>query len=228
MGRARGFVHALAVLACTGLVLPLGCERRSSRAPREAAAPEGILELVRLREDIRDELDTALQPIAEVDFVIDRVTTLPERIGVEASAVGALARALLAGEAVTATFDAELSEAERAELAAAFSGIRSLADALRATPERSTKAGARIGVLASTAADLASALTREVTTKSTSPFSTDDEKWTWALELSRVTQLASRIETEANEARTAVRALPQRSSDALARLDAAFAGLERP
>jgi hypothetical protein len=216
------------LVVCAIAALPMGCSKKDKGTtnPDEATAQDGdvdpLAELQTIPERIQAEIDLVLQPITDVDVVIDQVTTMPTRLGVDASGLTSLAQASLSDGQVEIDLDVEADA--KAEIEGLIETIQGIAVGLKETPERATNATKNIVTLGGKAAALAAALTGKYQAKLANPLLKAEKKAELQAELDLVIKLDGEIKGMVNEAKSTVTALPAKGTEALAKLTAAFAG----
>lgn len=218
-------IPALLVI-CAVVALPMGCSKKDkgSANPDDAsdADSDPLAELQSIPDQIQAEVDLVLQPITDVDVVIDQVTTMPSRLGVDAGGLQALAKASLADGQVSIDLDVEADA--KAEIETLIETIQGIAVGLKETPERATVAAKNIVELGGKAAALTAALTAKYQAKLANPLLKAEAKAEMQAELDLVVKLDADIKTLVNDAKSTVTALPAKGTEAMAKLTAAFAG----
>jgi hypothetical protein len=214
------------LLVSAFVAMPMGCSKKDKGTtnPDEAAESDvdPLAELQSIPDRIQAEIDLVLQPITDVDVVIDQVTSIPTRHGVDAGGLTSLAKASLDGGTVSVDLDVEGDV--KAEIETLIETIQGIAVGLKAMPERATNATKNIVTLGGKAAALSAALTAKYNAKLANPLMKAEAKAELQAELASVTKLDAEIKGIVNDAKATVTALPAKGTEALAKLTAAFAG----
>jgi hypothetical protein len=216
------------LVVCAIAALPMGCSKKDKGTtnPDEATAAEGdvdpLAELQSIPDRIQAEVDHVLQPITDVDVVIDQVTTMPSRLGLDAGGLTSLASASLSDGQVEIELDLEADA--RAEVEALVETIQGIAIGLKEMPQRATNASKNIVTLGGKSAALAAALTAKYQAKLANPLLKADKKAELQAELDTVIKLDAEIKGIVDDAKATVTSLPAKGTEALAKLTAAFAG----
>lgn len=219
------------LMLCAALALPLaGCANKdkSSNNPDEASDSDvdPLVELQSIPDQIQAEVDMVLQPITDVDVVIDQVTSMPQTLGVDAASLKGMAAASLKAdeEGVAVEIDLDLEAEARAEVEAVLAKVRGIAVGLRATPENVKVATGNIAELGVKATGLVTKLTAQYQAKLSNPMLKAEKKAELQAELDIVVQLDADIKATVTDAKSTVTELPSKGKEALVKLTAAFAG----
>ena len=219
--------HLIAAL-CAALIVPaaVGCKKndKGSTNPDEAAEGEAdpMAELQAIPDQIQAELDVVLQPINDVDVVIDQVTSIPTRYGLDAASLTALAKASMEDGSVEVSLDVEGDA--KAEIETMLKTINGIAVGLKETPQRAKDATANIIALGSKATGLDTKLTASLNAKLANPMLKAEKKAELQAELDLVVKFDADIKAIIGDAKQTVGELPAKGTEALAKLTAAFAG----
>ena len=218
---------SMLLAACALIALPAtGCKKKDkSKNPDEAAESEQdpLEELKSIQGQIQAEVDTVMQPITDVDVVIDQVTTMPSRLGVDGPQLMALAKASIDSDGGVAV-EIDVSADGKAEIEALLKTISGIGVGLKETPQRAVTASKNIVALGAKAAALTTKLTAKYNAKLSNPLAKADEKAKVQAELDMVVSLNGEIKGTVNDAKAQVMAIPAKGTEALAKLTKAFAG----
>lgn len=218
----------LFLLSVTLAVPSLGCGKKDkgSTNPDEAAEAEGevdpLEELKAIPTQVQAEVDLVLQPITDVDVVIDQVTSMPQTLGVDAASLKGLAKASLENGEVSV--DLDIAADAKAEVEAVLVKIKGIVTGLKETPERVKTATGNIVALGTKATGLVGKLTAKYQAKLSNPLLKADAKAKIQADLDTVLKLDADIKATINDAKTTVTSLPDKGKDALVKLTAAFSG----
>jgi len=211
---------------CTALLMPaVGCSKKDKGTDNPDAAEGDVDPLVELQgipDLIQAEIDLVLQPINDVDVVVDQVTTMPTRLGVDAAALTGLAKASLDGGSVAVDLDVDVEV--KAEIETLLETVTGIAVGLKETPERAKQAGVNIAELGVKGAGLVAKLTAKLNAKLANPMLKGDAKLKVEADLAMVVQINGDIQAQVADAKATVTGLPATGATALAKLTAAFAG----
>jgi hypothetical protein len=206
----------------------LGCGKKDkgSTNPDEAAEAEGevdpLEELKAIPTQVQAEVDLVLQPITDVDVVIDQVTSMPQTLGVDAASLKGLAKASLENGEVSVNLD--IAADAKAEVEAVLVKITGIVTGLKETPERVKTATGNIVALGTKATGLVGKLTAKYQAKLSNPLIKADAKAKIQADLDTVVKLDADIKATINDAKTTVTSLPDKGKEALVKLTAAFSG----
>lgn len=207
------------------VVAPMGCSKKdkNSKNPDEAAESDvdPLEELKGIPVAIQAEVDMVLQPINDVDVVIEQISSMPGRLGVDAKGLTALASASFTNGEVSVNLD--VSAEAKAEIEALLTTIKGIGTGLKEMPSRVPVATKNIVGHGAKAVALVTKLTAKYQAKLSSPFTKADEKVKIQGELDIVVKLDADIKTTVNDAKATVMAVPQKGTEALAKITAAFA-----
>lgn len=218
----------LFLLSVTLAAPSLGCGKKDkgSTNPDEAAEAEGevdpLAELQAIPTQVQAEVDLVLQPITDVDVVIDQVTSMPQTLGVDAASLEGLAKASLENGEVAVNLD--IAADAKAEVEAVLVKIQGIVTGLKETPERVKTATGNIVALGTKATGLVGKLTAKYQAKLSNPLLEADAKAKIQADLDTVIKLDAEIKATINDAKTTVTSLPDKGKEALVKLTAAFSG----
>lgn len=219
---------SLLFLLSVSLVAPLaGCSKKDkdSNNPDEAAAEgevDPLVELQAIPAQIQAEVDMVLQPITDVDVVIDQVTSMPQTLGLDAASLRGLAKASFENGEVSVNLD--ITADAKAEVEAVLVKIKGIATGLKETPERVKTATGNIVTIGTKATGLVTKLTAKYQAKLSNPLLKAEAKAKIQAELDIVVALDADIKTTITEAKSTVTSLPDKGKEALLKLTAAFSG----
>ncbi len=220
---------SILVLLSLALAAPLSaCSKKDQGTtnPDEAAAAEAevdpLVELQAIPGQVQAEVDLVLQPIHDVDVVIDQVTSMPQTLGVDAASLRGLAKASLENGTVAVNLD--IAADAKAEVEAVLAKITGIVTGLKETPERVKTATGNIVAIGTKATGLVTKLTAKYQAKLSNPLLKADAKAKIQADLDTVLKLDADIKATISDAKQTVTSLPSKGKDALVKLTAAFAG----
>ncbi|MCA9710691.1 MAG: hypothetical protein KDK70_32920, partial [Myxococcales bacterium] len=199
-----------------------------------------LAELQSIPTQIQAEVDMVLQPITDVDVVIDQIAAMPGELGIDAASLTAMAKASLEGAASASVQDGEVSieidasatadvaaeaKAEvEAKIKEVLLKVRGIVVGLKETPERAKTATTNIVALGTKSAALVTKLTAQYQAKLGNPLLKADAKAEIQANLDAVIKLDADIKATITDAKATVTELPSKGKEALVKITAAFAG----
>lgn len=236
---------ALLLLLSVALATPLSaCKKndKGSENPDEAAegATDPLEELKAIPDQIQAEVDMVLQPINDVDVVIDELTAMPDELGIDAPSLMAMAKASLEGAtsasvengevsieidaAATANVATEMKAEVEAKIKSVLGKVQGIVTGLKETPERVKTATGNIVALGTKGAGLVAKLTASLQGKLANPLLKAEAKASLQADLDLVKKLDADIKATVTDAKATVTELPSKGKEALVKITAAFAG----
>ncbi len=215
----------LLVTLCAAFTLPAtGCGKKDKGTtnPDEATETEGdpLAELQSIPGQIQAEVDLVLQPITDVDVVIDKIAAMPSELGVDAAALRGLASASFKDGKAEVNLDLEADA--KAQIEAVLATIQGIAVGLKETPERAKTAAANIVQLGGKATGLVTKLTAKYQAKLSNPFTKAEEKAKIQAELDLVVKVDADIKATVADAKQTVMGVPKLGAEAVAKITKAF------
>lgn len=220
-------ISLLLFLSAT-LALPLtGCSKKDkgTENPDEAAENDvdPLEELKSIPDQIQAEVDVVLQPITDVDVVIDQVTSMPQTLGVDAASLKGMAAASLSSDGEISV-ELDIAAEAKAEVEAVLVKVKGIATGLKKTPERVKVATTHIVELGAKSTALVTKLTAQYQAKLTNPLLKADAKAKIQADLDLIVKLDADIKATVSDAKATVTELPSKGKEALVKLTQAFAG----
>jgi hypothetical protein len=217
----------LLLTLCAAFALPAaGCSKKDKGTthPDEAAESDvdPLEELQSIPGQIQAEVDVVLQPITDVDVVIDKIAAMPSELGVDATALRGMCKASLSGEG--AELDVDIDADAKAQVQAVLETVKGIGAGLKETPARAKTATANIVKLGTKATGLVTKLQTKYQAKLANPFTKAEEKAQIQAELDLVLEADADIKATVGEAKQTVMSLPKKGGEALAKITKAFAG----
>jgi len=213
---------ALSLLALALAPTACGKKDKQSKNPDEASESDKdpLEELKGIPVAIQAEVDMVLQPINDVDVVIEQISTMSGRLGIDAKGLTSMASASLTDGKVEVNVD--ISAEAKAEVQALLETVKGIGIGLKEMPSRVPVATKNIVGHGAKAVALVAQLTAKYQAKLSSPFTKADEKLKIQGELDMVVKLDADIKGTVGDAKTTVMALPAKGTEALAKITAAF------
>lgn len=234
---------ALLVLLSAVLVAPVsGCKKNDKSNNPDAAESDTdpLEELKSIPVQVQAEVDMVLQPINDVDVVIDQIAAMPGELGIDGPSLMAMAKASLEGAASASVEDGEASveidaaamadvavekkEEAEAQIKEVLVTIRGIVTGLKETPERVKTATTNIVGLGTKATGLVTTLTAKLQAQLANPLLKADAKAKLQADLDLVIKLDADIKATVADAKATVGELPSKGKEALVKITAAFAG----
>lgn len=205
---------------------PIGCgnKDKGTESPDDAAQQDAdpMAELQSIPEKIQAEIDLVLQPITDIDVVIDQLTSIPTRYGMNAADLTGMASASFDGG--TVEFNAEIDADAKAEIEVMLATITGIGVGLKETPARAKTAAGNLAELGIKATGIVTKMTASIQAKMANPLLKADKKAELQGELDLVVKFDADIKASLGDAKTAVMGVPKLGVEALAKLTAALAG----
>lgn len=214
-----------AVLGTLALA-PVGCGKKDkgTDSPDGAAQEDAdpMVELQTIPEKIQAELDLVLQPITDIDVVVDQLTSIPTRYGMNAADLTAMASASFDGG--TVEFKAEVDGEAKAEIETMIATIQGIAVGLKETPARAKTAAGNLAELGIKATGIVTKMTTSINAKLANPLLKAEKKAELQGELDLVIKFDADIKASIGDAKATVMGVPKLGTEALGKLTAALAG----
>ena len=212
---------------CIALLVPAtGCGKKDKGTANPDDAAESdvdpMVELQAIPAEIQAELDLVLQPINDVDVVIDQVTSIPTRYGLDAASLTAMAKASMSDGTVSVEIDVNADA--KAEIETMLKTVNGIAVGLKETPARVKTATGNIIALGAKATGIVAKVTAKLQAKLANPLLKADAKVSIQADLDLVVGVNAEIKAMIGDAQQTVSSLPAKGTEALAKLTAAFAG----
>jgi len=218
--QARGIVvlvFAMAAAACGG-----GKSEASSSADAEAKVP-AMDQLKGLSVDLQGQLDALMAPINEVDALVGQITSMPQRLGVDAKSLLGMAKATTDNGQISVSADFSADAAVRAEVEGVLAKLKGIVDGLKAIPQNTqTLAATAVEALVKVPV-LGAKAQGEATVKASNPFGKPEEKAQAQADLQSLAQIQADVQGTIQQVQQKVMELPALAASALAKLTASFA-----
>jgi len=207
-------------------VTPMGCSKKDKGTdnPDEAAQEDGdpMAELQTIPDEIQAEIDLVLQPINDVDVVVDQLTSIPTRYGMSAGDLTTMASAKFDGG--TIEMNADIDGDAKAEIETMLATVEGIAIGLKETPARAKTATAHLAELGVKATGIVTKLTTSINAKLANPLLKAEKKAELQAELAQVMKFDADIKASIGDAKQTVMGVPNMGAEALGKLTAALAG----
>jgi hypothetical protein len=201
-----------------------GCSKNQAPAQTVAAVPAQVQpnpmdELKSMRAARRTELDSAMQPVNEVDALLSEVDTLPARLRIEPSELRAVLVAKFKGTGVNLTGELAERRKVKIQIDVLLARVDGVVWGLKAMPTRAAALAETCGAAVAKAPALASKVSASANATLSDPKANADAKARAKADMAAVAE----IEATMQDVQTKVTALPTLATEALAKLTTSFA-----
>jgi len=155
--------------------------------------------------------------------VIDDITTLPDRLGMDASALMSMVGATMEGGEVSISADMNLDAEAKAELEAVMNRLKGIVEGLKATPDRVKVMMGRVTAATAEVPVLATEVTTSANLTLSNPLASDEDKAQAQADINNVAQIKGMVEAKIQEVQNQLANIPAMATEALAKLTASFA-----
>ena len=218
-----------AIALSLGVMLAAACGGSKGGKDGETAAEaevdiSAIDQLKGLSTELQVGVDEMMQPITDSEAVVDQITSLPDRLDLDAQALMAMASATLENGTVEISTDLDLTAEARAEVEAVLTKLQAIVDGLKATPERAKALTAKAATAMAQVPVLATKVTTSAQAKLANPLGSAESKAQAQADIEAVAQIKGDVETQIADVQNKIAGIPAMATEALAKLTASFAG----
>jgi len=199
-----------------------GGSSTEAEEPEEEDVP-AIQQLENIATDLQAGVDELMQPINDTQAVIDDITTLPDRLGMDASALMSMVGATMEGGEVSISADMNLDAEAKAELEAVMNRLKGIVEGLKAMPDRVKVMMGRVSAASAQVPVLATEVTTSANLTLSNPLASDEDKAQAQADINNVAQIKGMVEAKIQEVQNQLANIPAMATEALARLTASFA-----
>jgi len=199
-----------------------GGSSTEAEEPEEEDVP-AIQQLENIATDLQAGVDELMQPINDTQAVIDDITTLPDRLGMDASALMSMVGATMEGGEVSISADMNLDAEAKAELEAVMNRLKGIVEGLKATPDRVKVMMGRVSAASAQVPVLATEVTTSANLTLSNPLASDEDKAQAQADINNVAQIKGMVEAKIQEVQNQLANIPAMATEALAKLTASFA-----
>jgi hypothetical protein len=209
---------ALMVSACEEAKSPDSVDKdeSSSQSPME--------ELQAIPVELNAQVANLTKPIDDVQKVIDQLTSIPKRYGINAADMMAMAKATVESGEINVTVSDDMSEEARAEIETALKTLKGAVAALKATPDSVASLMSRIAARTAEVPALAAKVTVSATAAAANPFAAADTKAEAQADVQKVKQVAADVMKVVSNAQAKIVGIPAMATVAMTKLMAALNG----
>jgi hypothetical protein len=189
-------------------------EEQAAAAATLDAKAEPLDQLTSIPEKIQAQIDLVLQPINDADIVINEITSLPQRYGLNASELKGMAKASLDGG--TVSVGGHIVGQARADVEAVVGKVKDIGVGLKETPKRAQIAVKNVIALGAQAIKLSAGI--QAKAKVAFGKKGEDAK----IAAATATEILSQIKGQVDQAKATVMGLPARATQVVGKLAASF------
>jgi hypothetical protein len=212
-------VFAVAVAACGG---SKGEAKGSADAQAQAEVP-AMDQLKFISTDLQANLNALMAPINEVDALIGQITSMPQRLNLNAKALMGMCKATLDNGQIQIAADFNADAAVRAEVEGVLMRLKAIVDGLKAMPQNAQALTVKAGSAIVAVPAIGTKITAESTMKLNNPFGKPEVKAQAQADLQSLAQVQADVQATVSQVQQQVMGLPAMAAGALAKLAAAFA-----
>ena len=209
---------ALVVSACEEAKSPDSVE--SDESPSQS--PMEDLQAIPI--ELSAQVANLTKPIDDVQTVIDQLTSIPKRYGLDAADMLAMAKATVESGEVNVTVPADVSDDARAEIETALGTLKGTVGALKATPDRVASLMSSIATDSARVPELAAKVTVSATAAAANPFGGADTKAKAQADVQKVKQVVADVMKVVRDTQAKIVGIPAMATGALTKLMAALNG----
>jgi hypothetical protein len=182
-----------------------------------------IEQLKGLSVDLQGQLDALMAPINEVDALVNQITSMPQRLNLNASELMGMFKATAEGGQVQLSANIEADAMAKAEVEGVLAKLKGIVDGLKAIPQNTQALAAKAGEAILKVPALGVAAQSELTVKVSNPFAKPEEKAQAQADLNSLAQIQADVQGTIQSVQQKVMELPALATSALAKLTASFA-----
>lgn len=224
--------HAFALSLFAGSVCVTGCgggaggEEPETPASKASASVSAIDELKAIPSDLDAEVASLTKPIDDVQSIIDDVTSLPKKYGINGADAIRMAKATMETGSIEVKVKTKgnLTAEAKAEIESILVRLRDVVAGLKAIPEKTATLGAKVVIATTKVPVLATKVTGSASLTAANPFSSAESKAKAKADIESVKQIQADVSKSVSEVQTKVTGVPALATTALAKLTKAFAG----
>lgn len=225
-GMKKGILMVSLLLAI-GLVACGGSKTKTNTSADASAQVdiEPIDELQGLSSSLQASVDALMQPINDVDGLIDDITSLPTKLNLDAPSLMSMFSAQLSSDGtVEVSADITTDEMARAEIQGILARLKAIVDGLKAIPENTKMVAAQAATAVVRVPALATKVTTSANAKLVNPFGKAEDKAKAQADIQAVAGIQAGVQAQIQDIQAKVTEIPALAASALAKLTAAFAG----
>ncbi len=211
---------AVVVCACEEAKSPDSVE--SDESPSQSP----MQQLQTIPVELSAQVANLTKPVDDMQKVIDQLTSLPKRYGIDRADMIAMAKATVESGEVTVTLPEDVSDDAKAEIATALETLKGAVGALKATPDRVASLMSGIATESAKVPELAAKVTVSATAAAANPFAGAEAKAKAQADVQKVKQVVADVMKVVSDTRAKIVGIPEMATGAMAKLMAALNGGE--
>jgi hypothetical protein len=209
---------ALAAISCGGS--GKGETKTAADATVDLSAMD---QLKGLSTGLQAQLDALMAPINEVDGLVGDITSMPSRLGVNASSLLSSAKATVDGGQISVSADLNVDAAVKAEIDNVLARLQAVVAGLKAIPSNAQALAAQAGEALLKLPALGTKVSAEANVKIGNPFAKPEEKAQAQADLQSLAQVQADVQGAIQQVQQQIMSIPALATSALAKLSASFA-----
>jgi hypothetical protein len=204
-----------------------GCSKNQPPAQTVAAVPAEVQpnamdELKKLDAQLRTQLDSALQPVKEVDALISEVGTMPTRLRIDASELRAVLVSKFRGTGVNLTGELADRQKVKLQIDVLLARVDGVMLGLKAMPSRAQALTETCGAAVAKLPVLASRVNAQAKATLQNPLARAEDKARAKLEMGSVSKVQADLQATIQQVQSTASTLPALASEALVKLTSSF------
>lgn len=215
------FASSVCVTACGG---GAGGEEPETPNAKASADVSAIDELKAIPKDLDAEVASLTKPIDDVQSIIDDVTSLPKKYGINAGDAMRMARATIDSGKIEVKVKGNLSAEAKAEIESVLTRLKDVVAGLQAIPEKAKALGVKVVATTAKVPVLATKVASSASFTAASPWSSAESKAKAKADIESVKQIQADVTKSVNDVQAKVTGVPALATTALTKLTKAFAG----
>ncbi len=200
-----------------------GSNKEASSAESTKADLGPMDELKGIQVDLDADVKGLTKPIEDTQVVIDKLTSMPKRLGMSAGAVMGMAKGTFDNGKVDVKVDGNVTAEAKAELEATLKQLNEIVIALKATPDKVAALTKRLAVVTAKVPLLATKVSTGATATMSNPFGSADGKAKAKADLDNLEKVKADINVSVADTQKKITGIPALATGALGKLTAAFA-----
>lgn len=226
--RSRSLVVLASTLVALGLagVGVTGCGGGEAKSPSgEKAEVSSLEELQAIPKDLNAELSAITKPIDDVGAVIEQLTSIPKRHGINAGELAGMAKGTFDNGTVQVSLKGDVSAEAKAEVEQALAKLKDVVAQLKAIPERTAAFAPKLVAATAKIPLLATKVSAGATLAISSPFANGETKAKANGDLTAVKAAQDEASKAVSDAQSKITGIPALATGALGKLGASFASM---
>jgi hypothetical protein len=220
----KSIMRIVFVLALTAIAAACGGGKGEVKSSADASVDLSAMDQLKgLSTDLQAQLNALMSPITEVDALVNDITSLPSRVGVNASSLLTSAKATVDSGQISLSADLNVDATAKAEIDRVFGHLQAVVAGLKAIPANAQALATKAGEALVKLPALATKVTAEANVKVSNPFAKPEEKAQAAADLQSLAQVQADVQGTIQQVQQQIMSIPALATSALAKLSASFA-----